>query len=145
MAQGRDITKAQFHKVMRNVKSGELTAAEIAKLNGISIESVRAIKRAKTWPNFEAAKQARRVKRSSKAINIRVKPSRSPEDNLQLQLEKIEDKPLTPEYAEELLESMREVRLGNQHVATKLDTLTHHVEKLVKLASKQRKRWWGQR
>jgi transposase len=59
----KNITKSQFHHIMRNIKQheavGTYTADMVAAEFGVSSSTVRAIRRSKTYPGFVSQKQRR--------------------------------------------------------------------------------------
>lgn len=140
MAQGKDITKGEFHKIMRDLKDGFGSVQQIADKHQVSPESVRAIRRAKTWPGFQAAKEARRVKNVQAPKKAVVA---SKDDQLQQELNMTPNEPLTPAHVQELLDSQQEVNLSNQNIVATLDVLRTAVVAMQRQAIKlDRRRWW---
>lgn len=141
MAHGKNITKQQFRIIMRDIKDNFGSVQQIADKNHISPESVRAIRRAKTWPGFNAIKEAKRVKDATKGKQPAPK---SADDKLQQKLDIVPKRPITPEYVQELLDGQRDVNLSNQQVVAaveKLTTILHHIHKHF-VANKAGRRWW---
>lgn len=79
------IDRKTFHKINRDIKTamaGKTYNAETIGLkHGVSPESVRAIRRAKTWPQWErdkAEKNRRRMKGPKSQIAVPVREIKSP-------------------------------------------------------------------
>lgn len=60
------ITKVKFHEINRSIKAGlqgnAYSAAHLAEMHGTSAETVRAVRRAGTWPRYEQGKRDRRAR-----------------------------------------------------------------------------------
>ncbi|MBV1778712.1 hypothetical protein KRR55_06245 [Paeniglutamicibacter sp. ABSL32-1] len=148
MAHGKNITKAQFRVIMRDIKDNFGSTQQIADRNQISPESVRAIRRAKTWPGFQAAKESRRKKLAQAPKKIATPPK---DDQLQQELEMVPSLPLTPDYVKELLDSQIKVIQSNERTAALLKEGNESSlvirRQLVRVEQaleglKNRRRWW---
>ncbi|MFJ6416511.1 hypothetical protein [Paeniglutamicibacter sp. NPDC091659] len=148
MAHGKNITKAQFRVIMRDIKDNFGSTQQIADRNQISPESVRAIRRAKTWPGFQAAKKSRRKKLAQAPKKVAA-PSK--DDQLQQELDMVPSLPLTPDYVKELLDSQIKVIQSNERTAALLKEGNESSlvirRQLVRVEQaleglKNRRRWW---
>lgn len=147
MAKGKEITKSQFHKIMRAIKDKTAIASiqQIADKHRVSPESVRAIRRAKTWPGFLANKEAKRTNDAAKRKQAVKGPAvtKSADDQLQQKLDIAPDLPLTPEYVQELLDGQQEVYLSNQNIVDRLDKLTRLLTRVLTITERLlSRRWW---
>ncbi|MET4003893.1 arginine/lysine/ornithine decarboxylase [Arthrobacter sp. UYCu511] len=137
MAHGKNITRQQFHKIARDLKDNFGSVQQIADKNHISPESVRAIRRAKTWPNFNAIKEAKRTRDGQKradeqlAQRLAQREAKYPEDQLQQKLDMVPNRPITPEYVQQLLDGQQEARLANENILSRLDNLDGRVSFMI--------------
>jgi hypothetical protein len=98
MARATRITKIKFHSINRDVKdaitSAKYNAFNIAKKHGVSDETVRSVRRAKTWPAFVTAKQLKvaLVARGKKAIFDKIE--NAPTEKLAKGLKKLQNNPV---------------------------------------------------
>lgn len=53
------LTKIKFHSIARDIKDGRRSVAEMAEFHHVSGQTIRAVKRTRTWPAFVLAKQQR--------------------------------------------------------------------------------------
>lgn len=63
MSARKRINKTKFHAINRDVKVPGSQVKTIAAVHNVSEETVRTVKRAKTWPRFEAMKKLKNEKR----------------------------------------------------------------------------------
>lgn len=63
MSARKRINKSKFHAVNRDVKVPGSKVKTIAAVHNVSEETVRTVRRAKTWPRFEAMKKIKNEKR----------------------------------------------------------------------------------
>ncbi len=62
MSKRTRLTKSKFHAINRDLKLHN-RVNDVAAVHGVSEETVRTVKRAKTWPGFESMKQTKREQR----------------------------------------------------------------------------------
>lgn len=76
MSRSRKLNKIKFHSINRDVKAAQVTnsynAIEIGRQHFVSRETVNAVRRAGTWPQWEQNKaelNRKRIERAKKAID----------------------------------------------------------------------------
>ncbi|WP_427007164.1 hypothetical protein [Pseudarthrobacter sp. H2] len=62
MSKRTRLTKTKFHAINRDLRIHD-RVKDVAAVQGVSEETVRAVKRAKTWPRFEAMKELKNEQR----------------------------------------------------------------------------------
>lgn len=73
------LTSRKFHAINRDLKMhGKVK--DVAAIHGVSEESVRTVKRAKTWPRFEAMKKLKNEQRRPSGITTAVKSAQALQD-----------------------------------------------------------------
>jgi hypothetical protein len=55
----RPLSKIKFHSIARDIKDGRRSVEEMAAFHHVSGQTIRTVKRTRTWPGFVQAKQQR--------------------------------------------------------------------------------------
>jgi hypothetical protein len=74
MSARKRINKTKFYAINRDIKIPGSAVKTIAAVHNVSEETVRTIKRAKTWPRFEAAKKLKNERRQPTQVKEAVNP-----------------------------------------------------------------------
>lgn len=130
----RDLTKKDFDKIIRAVRAGG-TNAGLAKKTGFSSETVRIIRLTRTWNEFNEFKKSRAAKMSKasalkKSSQPKASSTKTADNKLQKQLDQVPNKPVTPAYVQELLDSMQEQRLATDSLIAITEKQTAAIQKL---------------
>jgi hypothetical protein len=72
MSKRTRLTRAKFHAINRDLKMHN-KVKDVAAVQGVSEETVRTVKRAKTWPRFEAMKKLKNEQRRPTVVSQPVK------------------------------------------------------------------------
>lgn len=124
----RKLTKKDFDKIIRSTRNGG-TNASIAKSAGFSTETIRVIRSAGTWKRYNELKAERNAKRrvtgKRKTVN-----TKTADDKLQKQLEKVPDTPITPDYVRELLDGMQAQKLATENLIAATEKQTNAIKSL---------------
>jgi transposase-like protein len=134
------LTNKRFQAINRDLKTPGSQIKAIAKTHGVSVETVRTVKRAKTWPRFEAMKKLRNEMRAvtphAPIKAVVVQQSLNPTE---AKLDKITQAPanqIRPNPSEEI----KVVTVGEWEAMNR--KLGQLYVRLERLATKTSKRWW---
>lgn len=139
MSARKRITKVRFYAINRDAKVPGSRVKAIAAVHNVSEETVRTIKRAKTWPRFEAMKKLKNERRRPTTPGAPLKavvPVQQPLTDVE-QLDKITQAPenqIRPkESGEYWINPQHEVKvltvLEWEAINRKIDRLFSHVTK----------------
>lgn len=141
MSARKRINKTKFHAINRDVKVPGSKVKAIASVHNVSEETVRTIKRAKTWPRFEAMKKLKNERRrpTTPGVPLKAVPVQQALTNVQRslnpteELDKITQAPenqIRPDTSEEIkIVTVAEWNAVNRKIAVlklRLDRMTPH-------------------
>lgn len=93
MSARKRINKTKFYAINRDVKVPGSQVKTVATAHNVSEETVRTIKRARTWPRFEAMKKLKNERRRPTYFMESAKPQLLPLVTPEEQLDKITQNP----------------------------------------------------
>ncbi|KUM38991.1 hypothetical protein [Arthrobacter sp. EpRS71] len=138
MSSRTHITKFKFHTINHDLKL-EQPVSQVAKAHGVSYETVRKIKVAKTWPKYEAMKLEKNKRRTT-GISLGESVRNASKSLAEAKLDAVVQSPLNQIHRDENPEikivTLEEWRGMNRWI----NTLSQRIDQMAK---KQRsKRWW---
>ena len=157
MARATRITKIKFHSINRDIKAeiqnGTYDSSLIAAQQHVSTETVRAVRRAKTWPGFITAKQLKTTNDQRRKADAFDKQDAVAQTKLGKSLKRLAKNPVqyvtTKQFTDAIDSLNGKIRHGQIRADTQKIILDKHEEKLsvhgmILIKIKQLKPRWFQ-